>query len=404
MDKEYSNNSNHNIHIKDFDKFYTKSLDQRQSILKNSFNLSDEDISSINSLLSDTLSSFTENSIGTIPIPLGVATNFLINETNYIVPLATEESSVVAAANFGAKIVKENGGFISSYSGSIMQGQVQIKTKSIDKNKIKKELEEIDSILKKDLSSLIKELNDTVPNLVKRGGGVLSFDTYTIEEISSLIIMIDVDVKEAFGANIIDTLCERFGDILKEKYGFDIGLRILTNLCLKRIASSQCKIKVETLDHKNYKGKDIAKGIVDAYRFAYYDINRAITHNKGIMNGIDAFTIATGNDFRAIEAAAHTYASLSGRYLPLSKWSLDDEGKYLLGSLTLPISLGSVGGIITVHPSVKTNFKILSNPSSSILSQIAVSVGLAQNLAALRALVSEGIQSGHMKLHKIKLK
>ena len=373
-----------------FSGFYKKTISERIELIQQEFNLSSEDIKNLNTT---DINFSTENNIGTFSLPLGVAPNFVINGTSYVVPLVTEESSVIAAASFGAKIISSNGGFNSSYSGSIMQGQVQIKVNKKDSVSTLNTLNQ-----EKDLA--LKYLNDLHSSLIKHGGKICDINFYHLSQIDSIIALIDIDVCEAFGANLTDTICEEFASLIESKFNLKTSLRILTNLCTKRISEASCEIKFSSLDHKGYTGKNVALGIEEAYRFACLDQLRATTHNKGILNGIDALLLATGNDSRAVEAAAHSFASLSGSYQPLSSWKVDTEKEALVGRLKLPISLGVVGGITEVHPCVKTVLKILKNPNVSTLSQITVCVGLASNLAALRALVCEGIQEGHMKLHR----
>ncbi len=382
--KDNSNNNN-------FSGFYKKTLSQRVELIKEEFNLSGEEITSLNST---DINFTTENNIGTFCLPLGVAPNFLINGVNYVVPMVTEESSVIAACSFGAKIVSMSGGFSSTYSGSIMQGQVQVKLGSSSYQKV----HELLSSCKEDLLSSLNSLHES---LISHGGKILDLSFYHIPDINSLITLIDINVCEAFGANLTDTICEQYAHLIEDRFNLKSSLRILTNLCTKRIAEAHCKIKFEDLTHLGYPGEDVALGIEEAYKFACSDQMRATTHNKGIMNGVDALLLATGNDTRAVEAASHSYASIDGSYKPLSSWKIDKSKKILQGSLKLPLSLGTVGGITSTHPCVKTVLKILKNPSVSELSQIAVCTGLASNLAALRALVCEGIQQGHMKLHNL---
>lgn len=379
-----------NDKAKIFSGFYKKTLSQRVQIIQKEFNLSKEDIQNLNTT---EIHFSTENNIGTFSLPLGVCPNFLINGKNFVVPMVTEESSVIAACSFGAKIISQSGGFTASYSGSIMQGQVLIKLEDKPYQKVK-------DLLSSSKSNLLSDLNSSHSSLISHGGGIIDIDFYPLTEINSLVCLIDVDVSEAFGANIVDTVCEEFSSMIKDKFNLNCLVKILTNLCTKRIAQASCQIDFKYLTHLDFEGSWVADQIVQAYQFALIDQMRATTHNKGIMNGIDALVLATGNDSRAVEAAAHSYACLTGSYQPLSSWSIDPSTNTLLGNLKLPLSLGTVGGIISSHPCVKTVLKILNNPTTSTLSQIAICVGLAQNLAALRALVCEGIQAGHMKLHR----
>jgi hydroxymethylglutaryl-CoA reductase len=341
--------------------------------------------------LSQTLiDTFIENGVGTFALPMGVATNFLINGTEYLIPMAVEESSVIAAASYGAKLIRTGGGFITSSSDPVMTGQIQLYVKFTS---------DMERVLESHKPHLIAYGNSLIPRLVERGGGIKDISWRYIAEINSLIVHVDIDTRDAMGANIINTVCENLAPRLAGLIPCDIGLKILTNLCDKRVARARCLIPAQALNHAGLSGAEVAEGIVKAYLFARHDIYRATTHNKGVMNGIDPLIIATGNDWRAVEAGVHAFAARSGRYLPLTQWSLTGGGD-LVGEIEIPLALGTVGGVTKLHPTAEVALKILGYPNARKLAEIACAVGLAQNLAALKALATDGIQQGHMRLHQ----
>jgi hydroxymethylglutaryl-CoA reductase len=342
---------------------------------------------SLNGELTDV---FIENAIGTFSLPLGVATNFLINGQDVLVPMAVEESSVLAAASHGAKLARVGGGFSTSTTTPIMTGQVQLF--------LKKHCD-FDAILESRKTDLIEFANRGQESLIARGGGVRDLDWHFIPEMQSVVLHLYVDTRDAMGANIVNTMCERVSTIMPEILPCDIGLRILTNLTDRRLAKAECLIPASAFDSPEFKGKDVVDRIEKAYLFGFYDVHRATTNNKGIMNGIDPVLIATGNDWRAIEAGAHAWACRDGKYRPLAVWRKTLHGD-LHGSLELPMAVGVVGGVTKLHPTAQACLKLLGNPDASLLAQVVVATGLAQNLSALRALASEGIQRGHMSLHQ----
>jgi len=367
-------------------KFYQMSLEERLSLIAAKSGLSKNEISTVvnHSLSFDKVDKMVENAIGSFSLPLGIATNFVINGKEYLVPMAIEEPSVIAAASHAAKLAGSKGGFKASAKNSIMRGQIQV-TNLLD---IKKATQAIS----KSRESLLKVANSVSKNVkaVDLKSRVVDND---IDGTKMLLAEIYVDCKDSMGANTINTMCELLGPKIQQKTGGKVILKILSNYATERIAISKATFKKEELG-----GADIVDRILSAFALAFSDTHRAVTHNKGIMNGIDAVCIATGQDFRAIEAAAHAYASRDGKYRSLTSFSKSSNGD-LVGKIEIPLSVGIVGGISTVHPMAKMGLKILGVKSASELACIIASAGLAQNLAAIRALSTEGIQKGHMKLH-----
>lgn len=346
-------------------------------------------------LSSSELNYMGENVIGTFQLPYSVATNFIVNNKEYLVPFVTEESSVVAAASFGAKIARKHGGFIASSVPSIMTGQIQVKSNSQSDER------SLLNFLSENKKELLKKLNKIDPVLIKFGGGACDIQPRTIStKVGKMIIIhLDVDVRDAMGANAVNSMVEKLAEIIKTELSIRSNLRIITNLAIKRIA--KCKA---IFDSELLGGQEIIDNIMNAYEFAEADPFRATTHNKGIMNGISAFALATGNDTRAIEASAHVFAMYRHsftKYGPLTHYYKDQNGR-LVGEIEIPLPMGSIGGLTQKHPMVRFSLKLLEISHAEQLSQIAAAVGLAQNIAALRALASEGIQAGHMKLHERK--
>jgi hydroxymethylglutaryl-CoA reductase len=367
-------------------KFYEMSLDERLSLIASKSNLTKNEISTVvnQPLPFDKIDRMIENAVGSFSLPLGIATNFVINGKEYLVPMAIEEPSVIAAASHAAKLAKSSGGFKASAKSSIMRGQIQV-TNLLD---IKKAIQ----VISKNKESLLRTVN-SISNNVK----ALDLKTRIVEnEIDGtkmLAAELYVDCKDSMGANTINSMCELLGPEIEQKTSGKVILKILSNYATERIATSKATFKKEELG-----GTDIVDRILSAFAFAFSDTYRAVTHNKGIMNGIDAVSIATGQDFRAIEAAAHAYASRDGKYRSLTTFSKSSNGD-LVGRIEIPLSVGIVGGISIVHPVARMGLKILGVKSASELACVIASAGLAQNLAAIRALSTEGIQKGHMKLH-----
>ncbi len=323
----------------------------------------------------------SENVIGTTQLPLSVATYFRINGRDYLVPMALEEPSVVAAASHAAKLTRPKG-FVASSDESIMIGQIQfMNVKNIDIAKRK---------ILKNKTKILDIANAQDSLIVKLGGGARGVEVRILGKM--FIIHLIVDVKDAMGANLVNTMAEAVTPYIRELVGGEPRLRIISNLATKRLVRARAVWK------KGVLGEDVVRGIIDAYEFAKLDPYRCATHNKGIMNGIDAVAIATGNDFRALEAGAHAYAALNGGYSPLTRY-YKNKGGDLVGEIELPIAAGTVGGITHSHPIAQVSLKILSVKTAQELAQVMACVGLANNFAALRAMVVEGIQKGHMKLH-----
>lgn len=343
------------------------------------------------SLTPDLCDTFIENAIGAMSLPLGVATNFVINGEDIIVPMAVEESSVVAAASHGAKLVRAGGGFKTSSSQPVMTAQIQL----LDipyKEEHSKRLEQFKF-------KILEYANRGFDRLIQRGGGAQDITLHVVKELRSIVFHLHVHTGDAMGANIVNTMAEKIAPLLAEIFDTKVGLRILTNLCDKRTATSECWIPASAFSTKKQDGRKVVAQIEQAYLFAYYDPYRATTHNKGVMNGIDSVTMATGNDWRAVEAGAHAWCARGGQYRPMTEWKSLEDHNVLYGKIELPLSLGTVGGVTKLHPAADISLKIMGQPSARKLAEITVSVGLAQNLAALRALSSEGIQYGHMGLH-----
>jgi hydroxymethylglutaryl-CoA reductase len=328
-----------------------------------------------------------ENVVGVLPIPLGIAVNFLINGKDYLIPMAIEEPSVVAAASHAAKLARPTGGFQSSSTEPLMIGQVQLVRSSSPKDAEKQILASKKEIL--------DHANQQDPVLVSKGGGAKDLRVRVLPSLTGTMVIAElvVDVRDAMGANVVNTMAESVAPMLEKLSDGRANLRIISNLADKRIARANVRISKEALG-----GENVVDGIVDAYAFAAADPYRCATHNKGVMNGVTAVCLATGNDTRAIEAGAHAFAARTGHYSPLTQWGKDKNGD-LVGSIEIPAAVGIIGGITAVHPTAKVCLKILGAKTARELGEVMAAVGLAQNLAALRALASEGIQHGHMSLH-----
>jgi len=374
----------------DISGFYKLSLEERQHQLSKLLNLNHEEVKLLQALGYFTptqIDTLIENVIGSYQLPLGIALNFRINGKDYILPMVIEEPSVVAAASNAAKIARKNGGFQSEEVKSIMISQIQITQL--------KDIAAAKEILVRNKEKILKIANEQDPLLNKLGGGAIDIEIREIETKKGKMVILHllVNVLDAMGANVVNTMAEAVSPYIEEISEGKIYLRIVSNLATHRIA--KCKA---VFDKNLLGGEEVVEGILNAYEFALADPYRATTHNKGIMNGIIALTLATGNDTRAIEAGAHAYASLSGKYKPLTKFKSDSNGN-LVGEIEVPLALGIVGGMTKIHPMARLALKILGVKSAEELSQIAAALGLAQNVAALRALASEGIQKGHMTLH-----
>jgi hydroxymethylglutaryl-CoA reductase len=334
-----------------------------------------------------------ENVIGTHALPLGIALNFVVNGRDVLIPMAIEEPSVVAGASFMAKLARAEGGFTASTTEPEMIGQIQI-LDVLDLAAARLKLLE-------NKETLLAEAAQSDPVLLRLGGGPRDLEVRLIEDAPNgpfLVLHLIFDVRDAMGANAVNTAAERLAPLIESITGGRVHLRILTNLADRRLARSHCTIPLSGLAFGEYRAEEVRDGIISAWSFAAADPYRAATHNKGIMNGVDAVVIATGNDWRAVEAGAHAYAARSGRYTSLSTWGTDDAGN-LVGVLEMPMAVGIIGGATKVHPAAQAALNLMEVKTASELAEIIVSAGLAQNLAALRALATEGIQRGHMSLH-----
>jgi hydroxymethylglutaryl-CoA reductase len=379
--------------------FYKKTVKERRELLREALELSEEDLgvlSSNEALPIETADKMSENVVGTFPLPLGLGLNFLINGKDYVVPMAIEEPSVVASASHIAKIVRDAGGFKTESSERIMIGQIQVVGCS--------DFEQAKDTLLDAKQVLMDAANAAYPSIVARGGGARDLDVRILNDspessyAKMLVLHLYVDTCDAMGANIINTMVESLAPTVEELTNGKVYLRILSNFADRCVARATCVIPPKLLETNEFSGEEVRDGVIYAFEFADSDPYRAVTHNKGIMNGIDPVVIATGNDWRAVEAGAHAYASRFGSYRSMTKWSVDEEGN-LVGELELPMSIGTVGGAIRVHPISQLAHKLLQVESASELAQVIVAVGLAQNLGALKALVTDGIQKGHMALH-----
>ena len=377
-------------------KFYQLSVEDRQTFLTSANGFSSDDMARLSGkegLDVQHANHMIENVVGTYSLPLGIARNFLINGREVSVPMVIEEPSVVAAASFMAKLARPGGGFVTQVSAPEMIGQMQILNVP--------DLTAARQRLLDQKESLLAEASEIDPVLKKLGGGPRDIEVRLIEESPVgpfLVLHLIYDVRDAMGANAVNTAVERLTPRVEAISGGRVLLRILSNLADKRLASARCTILKSVLAFGNYTAEEVIENILAAWAFAAADPYRAATHNKGIMNGIDPVVIATGNDWRAVEAGAHAYAARSGRYTSLTTWSRDEEGN-LCGFIELPMAVGIVGGATRVHPGAQASLKLMGVKQASQLAGIIVSVGLAQNLGALRALATEGIQRGHMSLH-----
>jgi hydroxymethylglutaryl-CoA reductase len=340
-----------------------------------------------------TANGMIENVIGKFELPMGVATNFTVNGRDYLIPMAVEEPSVVAAASYMARIVRDNGGFQTSSTDPIMRAQIQVLRPA--------NVDAAVAALKGARDELITLANAKDEVLISLGGGCKDIEVHTFPDTPAgpmVVLHLLVDVRDAMGANTVNTMAETLAPRVAELTHGEVRLRILSNLADLRLARAKVHIRPETLSTDTLKGADVALGIVEACALAMVDPYRAATHNKGIMNGIDPVVVATGNDWRAIEAGAHAYAARNGRYTSLTQWELAPDGA-LVGAIEVPMALGLVGGATKTHPAAQAALKLLNVGSATELAEVTAAVGLAQNMAALRALATEGIQRGHMALH-----
>jgi hydroxymethylglutaryl-CoA reductase len=383
----------------DISGFHGLSPKKRLELVKAFAELTEEEakaLSRTGALDEKTADMMIENVVGTTELPLGIATNFLINGKDYLIPMVIEEPSVVAAASFAAKLARPAGGFTATSTDPIMIGQVQL----VGLKNPEKAARDIIA-KKKEIIDYANQVDPCV--LVKFGGGMRDIEAKVIATPAGKMVIVHllVDCRDAMGANAVNTLAETLSPMFEDISGGKTRLRIISNLADRRMAKAKAIWKKDVLEQASkgqFKGEDVVNGVIEAWAFAFSDPYRATTHNKGIMNGIDAVMIATGNDWRAQEAGAHAYASIRGRYGPLTKYYKDKEGN-LVGEIEIPTVVGLVGGATRTHPVAKVAVRILGVKSANELGEVIASVGLAQNFAALRALATEGIQKGHMRLH-----
>jgi hydroxymethylglutaryl-CoA reductase len=370
--------------------FYKLSPKARLALVKEFAGLSDEEcavLQNTGALPLEAADRMIENVVGAIPIPLGIGVNFLINNRDYLIPMAIEEPSVVAAASYAAKMVRDGGGFHTSSTPPIMIGQIQV----VDiADAAAAEIRVLTAKTK-----ILQKANEQDPMLASVGGGAKDLEARILQtsQGTMLIVELHVDCRDAMGANAVNTMAEAVAPLIEQLTGGHVYLRIISNLATKRLAKAWCTVPKEALG-----GEKVVDGIVNASAFAAADAYRAATHNKGAMNGIIAVVLATGNDHRAIEAGAHAYAALKGRYTVLSMWTKNAKGD-LVGKIELPMAVGLIGGAVRAHPTAQIAVKILGVKNANEFAEVLAAVGLAQNLGALRALASEGIQRGHMSLH-----
>ncbi|MGJ7502596.1 hydroxymethylglutaryl-CoA reductase, degradative [Variovorax sp. ZT5P49] len=369
---------------------------QRLAHIAQAASLGDEEVALLahaGALGVDRANGMVENVIGTFELPLGVAGNFTVNGRDYLVPMAVEEPSVVAAASFMAKLAREGGGFEASSTGPLMRAQVQVIGITDPYGARLALLRARDEIL------AVANSRDKV--LISLGGGCRDIEVHVFGDTprGAMVVMhLIVDVRDAMGANTVNTMAEAVSPLVEKLTGGTVRLRILSNLADLRLARARVRLAPAVLATRERSGEEVVEGVIDAYTFAAIDPYRAATHNKGIMNGVDPVIVATGNDWRAVEAGAHAYACRSGRYTSLTTWEKDTAGA-LVGTIEMPMPVGLVGGATRTHPLARLALKILDVKSAQELGEVAVAVGLAQNLGALRALATEGIQRGHMALH-----
>ena len=370
--------------------FYKLSPKERLKVIQEFASLTDEEavmLQNSGSLPLDLADRMIENVVGMFPSPLGIAVNFLVNEHDYLIPMAIEEPSVVAAASYAAKMVRDGGGFHTSSTAPIMIGQVQVVGVK-DPYAAKMRLHQAKA-------EILQKANEQDPVLVSAGGGAKDLEAKVIDTSKGqmLIAELHVDCRDAMGSNAVDTMAEAVAPVIERVANGKVLLRIISNLAVKRLVRAWCIVPKQAVG-----GAEVVDGIVNASAFAEADPYRAATHNKGIMNGIIGVVVATCNDHRGIEAGAHAYAARNGKYTSLSIWEKNENGD-LVGSIELPMAVGLIGGAVRTHLIAKIAVKILGVKTANEFGEVLAAVGLAQNLGALRALASEGIQRGHMSLH-----
>jgi hydroxymethylglutaryl-CoA reductase len=373
--------------------FYRLPLEERQAELARQAGLSPEDLALFVSggLAAPGADRLVENAVGIYALPLGLGLNFVVNGVDRLIPMAVEEPSVVAAASNAARMVREGGGFSAAADESIMTAQIELRDVA--------DPSAASTAIATARAEILTSADQSLPRLCERGGGCRDLEVRTLPG-RRVVVHIHLDCREAMGANMVNTVAEAVAGRLAEIASARVGLRILSNLSDRRMVRVSGRVPFSTLatDKTTDVGVRLAREIEAASRFAEDDIYRAATHNKGIMNGVDPVAIATGNDWRGIEAGAHAYAARDGHYRPLASWRAEEDG--LVGRLAMPMAVGTVGGTLHVHPGARLALRVLGVTSARELAEIIGSVGLAQNLAALKALAGEGIQRGHMALHR----
>lgn len=383
--------------MNDAKKFYQMTIKERQQQLREETGLSEEDMLRLSGnagLSEETADRMIENVIGRYALPMGIARNFVINGKLYAIPMVIEEPSVVAAASNGARLAKAGGGFTAEADAPCMIGQLQILGL--------KDLKAAASALAEKQAELLALAAESCPNLIGRGGGPREIRLREFPETAAgpmLVLHLVMDVRDVMGANLIDTALEHIAPAVEKICGGQVRLRILSNLADRRLARASCEIPAAALAFKEFDGETVISRILEAAAFAEADPYRAVTHNKGIMNGIDAVVMAVGNDWRSVESGAHAWAAHDGQIRPLSHWRKDPVTGNLIGTIELPLAVGTVGGATRVHPGAAAALKMMGVQSAQELAAVIASVGLAQNLAAMKALSTEGIQRGHMSLH-----
>ncbi|MFQ5856787.1 MAG: hydroxymethylglutaryl-CoA reductase, degradative [Anaerolineae bacterium] len=376
--------------------FYKLSLAERRQAVQRVAKLTDEQIELLTTncgLTPEEAAHLIENVIGVYGLPLGIAVNFRINGRDVLVPMVVEEPSVVAACSFAARLAREAGGFTADSDPPVMIGQIQV----LDAPDLEAAAEAVERA-EDDIAGIVDAQS---PTIVQLGGGFRGLEIKRLPDTlvgPMLIVHLLIDVRDAMGANVVNTAAEAVAPVIEDLTGGRALLRILSNLADRRLARAGCRVPAVALTRDDITGDVVVQGVVEAQTMAEVDPYRAATHNKGIMNGIDAVIVATGNDWRAAEAGAHAYAARSGRYGPLTRWRRAENGD-LIGSIELPLAVGIVGGTTKAHPLARLALDILGVQTAGELAQVAAVVGLAQNLGALRALATEGIQAGHMALH-----
>lgn len=378
-------------------KFYQMTVDERRKDLAERFGLTDEEIASLcgqNGPDEVTANHMIENTVGLYALPLGIAQNFTVNGKPYAVPMVIEEPSVVAAASNGARLAAFGGGFTAESDPPRMIGQLQVLGIH--------DVEKAKAALLNHREELLALASESCPKLLERGGGPVDLKLRVFYQTAigpMLVVHLILDVRDVMGANLIDTALEWIAPEVEKITGGTVRLRILSNLADQRLVRASCRIPAEALSFREYDGDAVAQRITEAAVFAETDPYRAVTHNKGIMNGIDAVVLAVGNDWRSVEAGAHAWAARDEAIRPLSHWNMDTEKRCLCGRIELPLAVGIFGGSTHVHPGAAAALRLLGVKSAGELAGVIAAVGLAQNLAALKALSTEGIQRGHMSLH-----